>query len=188
MRLAIFLLGVLLLYLPAAGVAAQDESELERRAQKVDRSLICPVCPGETIDQSQVQLAKQMQAVVREKLQEGWTEGQIRDFFVERYGESVLAAPPKEGFNLIAWIVPPLGVAVGLLTLFLVIREMRRRRPVLADTPTRDTEDVAASGLEPYLAMVDHEMSAFGASPTSKPPPPLDEGAQDKRGPRREEA
>ena len=89
---------------------------LEERAQSINRSLICPVCPGETIEQAQVELAHQMRVLVREKLSEGWTRQEILEFFVQRYGEKVLSAPPKEGFNLIVWMVPPATLlAAGFL-------------------------------------------------------------------------
>ena len=91
-------------------VGTYTPEELEAVAYSIDRSLICPVCPAETIDQAQVQLAKQMRALVREKLAEGWSREQILDLFVESYGEDVLASPPKSGFNLLVWVVPPVGV------------------------------------------------------------------------------
>ena len=62
----------------------------EIKIQNVNRSLMCPVCPGESIDQSQHPLAVQMRNVVETKINEGWTENQVRDFFEERYGTAVL--------------------------------------------------------------------------------------------------
>ena len=126
---------------------------LEEQAQSIDRTLICPVCPGETIDQAQVELARQMRTVVREKLAEGMTRDEVLRFFVERYGESVLAAPPKEGFNLIAWIVPIVAVLIGVAAVVLVVRAMRASSPPLARAESRSEE-----GLEEYLAVVDMEI------------------------------
>ena len=152
-------MALLLAALLGCSNAAQEPS-LEERAQRLDRSLICPVCPGETIDQSQAALADQMQAVVREMLQAGRSEEQIRQFFVDRYGELVLAAPPKRGFNLVAWIVPPTGILGGFLVLALAVRAMRRHRPEAPDEVVSGTPH----GLEPYLALVDRELQQ-GALP-----------------------
>ena len=105
-----------------AACASDSPTSLEERAQSIDRTLICPVCPGETIDQAQVELARQMRTVVREKLAEGMTRDEVLQFFVDRYGESVLAAPPKDGFNLIAWVVPIVAVVVGVAVVALVVR------------------------------------------------------------------
>ena len=100
--------------------------EAERRASELNKSIMCPVCPGESIDQSQNALAAQMRAIVDEKLEEGWSEEQIKDFFVERYGPSVLLEPPPEGFGITAWIVPPLAFGLALASLYFTLRWMRR--------------------------------------------------------------
>ena len=104
----------------------EDVTPLERRAQELNRAIMCPVCPGESIDQSQNQLAAQMRGIVTQKLGQGWTENQIKDFFVERYGPSVLLEPQREGFTLLVWVLPPVGVLAAGLALYLALRMMRR--------------------------------------------------------------
>lgn len=158
-----------MLLLVSAAVAACTETaaqdDLERRAQRLDRTLICPLCPSETIDQSQVLLAAQMRAQVRERLAEGWSEEEIRQYFVDRYGERVLAAPPKQGFNLLAWVVPPVIVIASLLVLVWVVRQMqaRRRTPQASPGQTAEVRDDAA--LRPYLSLVDRESSGGAEAP-----------------------
>ena len=130
--LAVVLSGLLL----AVGCTTQyDVPPLERRAYELDKAIMCPVCPGESIDQSQNPLAAQMRAIVLEQLQEGRTESEIKDFFVERYGTSVLLEPPASGFSLVVWVLPPLAVGAAALTLFLALRLMRR--------PPADQPDIA---------------------------------------------
>ena len=163
---------VLLLTLALTGCfGARDSSSVEERAIGIDKSLICPVCPGETIDQSQVELAKQMRALVREKLAQGESEEEIRDFFVDRYGISVLAEPPKGGFNLMVWIVPPLALLGGGVALFLVVREMRRGSSSLS----QGSEELDEKALEPYLSLVDEELNSL--EPSYEP------GKGDSKGP-----
>ena len=130
-----------------------DQASLEERARSIDRSLICPVCPGETIDQAQVELAHQMRAVVREKLAAGWTRDQILQFFVDRYGEGVLAAPAKSGFNLVAWVVPFAAVGAGAVVLLVVLRAMRRGCGMAEEGLSPPEQE-----LEPYLSRVDQEL------------------------------
>ena len=132
-----------------------QEQGLEARAQQVDQSLICPVCPSETIDQSQVKLASQMRLTVREKLADGWSETEVLEFFVERYGEAVLAAPPKRGFSMIAWIAPIFLVVAGLTLLAYLVRKM-----VKDDTPNGvgsrfSRGDTIPEALMPYLEKID---------------------------------
>ena len=152
-----WLLGAVILTLVIVACGSDTPPSLEEQAQSIDKLLMCPVCPAETIDQAQVPLARDMQAFVREKLAEGWTKRQILDFFSapERYGPGVLAEPPKSGANLTIWVVPPIGVVLGAVGIFFTVRSMQRRR---ADAS--EEEDLSDEELEPYLAQVDAELEA----------------------------
>jgi cytochrome c-type biogenesis protein CcmH len=126
----------------------------EAEAQAIDRMLMCPVCPAETIDQAQVELARQMRQVVREMLVAGASREEILKFFVDRYGPDILAAPPKTGFNLLAWLFPAVGAVAALGTVWLVLRSMTARR---GGEPAAEPQTEA--DLEPYLATVDRELA-----------------------------
>ena len=132
--------------------SAYDEAE----AQSIDRMLMCPVCPAQTIDQTEVPLAKQMRAQVRELLASGATRKEVLDWFAapERYGPGVLAEPPRSGYNLIAWIVPGVIVAAALAGGLLTLRAMRRRTD---ESPPDATDE--ADELQPYLAAVDRDLA-----------------------------
>ncbi len=147
--LPVLLLGLVLTFYACA---SETPPSLEERAQSIDKQLICLQCPGETIDQSQVELAAQMRAVVREKLEDGWSRDEILEYFVESYDEAVLAAPPKEGFGLLAWVVPPVGLAGALVLLLLVVRSMRVRG---------EPADSQSGQMGEYLAMADAEMEGI---------------------------
>ena len=155
---------------PAASAQTPNE-ELEEEAQAIDRMIMCPVCPAETIDQAQVEISFQMRAVVREMLAEGRTREEILDYFADRYGQDILAAPPKSGANLLAWILPIVGVAAALGALFLVIRAMTGRRAVTVPAAPGVSADAQASEamsgpptidpeLSPYLEIVDRRLAA----------------------------
>lgn len=132
-------------------VPAPDD--LEARAREIDRLLICPVCPGETLDQSQADLAKQMRALVRQMLAEGKGREEILQYFVDRYGPMVLAEPPRRGFFTLAWVMPGVAVAVGLGLLALALRALTRRPPPAPEASPDPPEDLA-----PYLARVDRDL------------------------------
>lgn len=168
-------LPLILLLLAACRGLGPAES-LERRAQEIDRALICPICPSETIDQSQVELAKQMRALVREMLAQGKSRGEILDFFSQSYGPGVLAAPPTEGFTLLVWLVPPLALAGGGLALWLALQGMRR---AAAEKP-RPAPGAAAPELDRYLRQVDQELQGDRAIPAL--PPEEREQASGERG------
>ena len=129
--------------------AAYDESE----AQAIDRMLMCPVCPAESIDQAQVPLARQMRQRVREMLTAGADRQEILEYFADRYGQDVLAAPPKSGVNLLAWILPIVGVVAALAAGLLVIRAMTSNNKDEGGAADSETD------LEPYLAVVDRSLA-----------------------------
>jgi cytochrome c-type biogenesis protein CcmH len=139
-------------------------------AYAIDGMLMCPVCPAETIGQAQVPIARQMRALVREKLAMGATRQEILDFFAQRYGPGILAAPPKSGLNLVAWIFPMAGVAAALLGGLLVLRLMSNRPA----NPTPPAPGGAGSedDLGPYLAMVDRELARRQNLPATGPARP----------------
>ena len=127
---------------------------MESRAQQLNETIMCPVCPGESIDQSQNMLAAQMRGVVDEKLSEGWTDEQIRDFFVERYGPSVLMEPPREGLSLAAWALPALVLVLASAALFFTARAMTRGRRGDAERNADPAEALSDDELAHYSALV----------------------------------
>lgn len=142
--------GVLLL---GCSNAQSDVPPLEQRAHALNKSIMCPVCPGESIDQSQIALAVQMRGIVSEKLANGWSDRQIREFFVERYGPSVLLEPPTEGVSLAVWLLPPIGVAAAIAVFVFVLRQMRRK-PAEASIEGGD-DTMSDDELQPYYERIE---------------------------------
>ena len=129
----------------------------EEEAQAIDEMLMCPVCPAESIDQAQVPLAKQMRQRVRELLAEGATRQEVLDYFADRYGQDVLASPPKSGVNLLAWALPIAGLLAALVAVLLVLRAMKGRGREPVNAPLADGAD--DEDLAPYLAAVDRSLA-----------------------------
>ncbi len=136
---------------------APEGSYDEEEAQAIDQMLMCPVCPAESIDQAQVPLAKQMRQRVRELLAEGATRQEVLDYFADRYGQNVLASPPKSGVNLLAWALPIAGLLAALVAVFFVLRAMKGS----GDGPAGDApvDGAEAAELAPYLAAVDRSLA-----------------------------
>ncbi|HYI15367.1 MAG TPA: cytochrome c-type biogenesis protein [Thermomicrobiales bacterium] len=125
----------------AAGVVAQDVYTDE--TLEISRKLQCPVCDGQTVADSTSKLAGQMRAIIDEKVRAGESEEQIIDYFVARYGESVVSEPPKSGFSLALWWMPVVVVGLGAVVVGLFVRERTRpeaRRQAIADGPDSDEE------------------------------------------------
>ncbi len=137
---------------------ASREATLEERAYALDRQLMCPVCDGQTVDQSNAQMSLDMKGVIRKKLKAGESEGEILDYFAARFGDSVLASPPATGFAVVVWIVPPAAILLSVILLAVVMRRMKRRES--GDEPTD-------ADLGDYLAQVDLELGLDKADGTA---------------------
>jgi len=114
---AFVLVGLLL----AAGTA-QAGPTLDDQIQAIANELMCPVCAGQTVAESGAQLAVQMRAIIRERLQQGQNREQIIAYFVAQFGEGVLAAPPRRGLGLLLWLSLPIAVGIGIFVLLKVVR------------------------------------------------------------------
>ena len=113
-----------------------EVSELDSRTNSLNKSIMCPICPGESIDQSQNELAGHMRRIVREQIEEGKTDSEVREYFVERYGPVVLLEPSTSGIGLIAWIVPPVGLLIAGCSdaIDLIVMKRRRNEEVVDDS------------------------------------------------------
>jgi cytochrome c-type biogenesis protein CcmH len=149
-------LVVSLLALLAVGAA--HASEAHPTLAEVEKEVICPVC-HETLDLSTSPIADRMRAYIQQRIAAGDTKSEIKQKLVAQFGEGVLAAPPKRGFNLLAWLLPLAGVVAGAVTLALLARRWSRTRPEPAPA------DASANGrppLDPELERrLDEELARF---------------------------
>jgi cytochrome c-type biogenesis protein CcmH len=72
-------------------------------------------------------MAEEMRAEIEAKLDAGISPEEIIQDFVAMYGETVLSAPTKRGFNLTAWVIPFGAIAGGLALLSLIVRGFAKR-------------------------------------------------------------
>ena len=99
---------------------------LEDRVADVSAKLMCPVCEGQSVAESNSQLARDMRALVRKQLEEGKTGEEIVAYFVSSYGETILAAPRPRGFAAVLWVLPVLSVLIGAAIILRTIRSYRK--------------------------------------------------------------
>jgi len=102
---------------------------LERRARDISAGLRCLVCQNQSIDDSDAPLAKDLRVLVRERLQAGDSDGQVRDFIVRRYGEFVLLKPAFGVHTAVLWLSPILVLSAGAAGLLLTLRRRQRAAP-----------------------------------------------------------
>ena len=85
-------------------VSAQKATPSDDEVNAIARQLYCPVCENIPLDVCPTPACAQWRALIREKLAEGWSEEQIKQYFADQYGTRVLAEPPREGFSLLIWL------------------------------------------------------------------------------------
>jgi cytochrome c-type biogenesis protein CcmH len=121
----------------------------EARARALGREIRCMVCQNQSIEDSEVSLARDLRLIVRERITAGDSDGQIMAFLHARYGDFVLLKPPFAWSTAVLWATP----LVALLAGFGLIVSMRRRAAQAAAAPPPLTEDerrrLAALGLPP---------------------------------------
>ena len=107
----------------------------EHVVHELAAQLRCVVCQTLSVADSPSETANQMRQIIRERLAAGETPEQVRQYFVQRYGEWILLAPPKEGFNLLVWVVPFVGLGAGLVLVVIVLRRWSRKPAAVPSTP-----------------------------------------------------
>lgn len=124
---ALILCLCLLFALPALAVQPDEvlsDPVLEARAREISKVLRCPVCQGETIDESNAPISRDLRLYLRERLVAGDSDREVIDAVTERFGEFVLFEPPARGANWLLYLAGPL---MALLALFAGWRFIRSR-------------------------------------------------------------
>ena len=110
-----------LMFLALATAPLADPAQ-EARAQALEREIRCVVCQNEPIAQSTADVAADMRSLVRERIQAGDSDAEIRAFFRQRYGDFVLLRPPFDPRTWALWAAPAALAAFGLAGLWALRR------------------------------------------------------------------
>ena len=144
--------AALALLLLAAGTArAVEPSEmlkdpaLEARARAISKELRCLVCQNQSIDDSNADLAHDLRLIVRERLQAGDSDDQVKAYLVARYGDFILLDPPFKAKTLLLWAGPGALLVLGAGVMVLAYR--RRRAVVSPPAPLSEEEQKRLAGL-----------------------------------------
>jgi len=123
---------------------------------RIAKQMYCPVCENEPLDACRTAACQQWRAQIGQMLSEGQSEQQIKDYFVARYGVRVLAQPPAQGTSLWLYVLPIVGLIVGVAIVVWLLRHLRARgaqAPVGAAAPP-------ASG-DAYTDQVERDLKDF---------------------------
>ena len=127
----------------APELAQPADVDVEPLTVDIASELRCPVCQGLSVADSQAETAVAMYERIKELVRLGYSEDQIDTYFVQRYGDWVLLAPPADGLGILLWVLPAL-FTIGVLPLVLFLTR-KRRTPEVAE---------AADESDPYIQKV----------------------------------
>lgn len=138
----------------AVGAAAAQTPQpvSDNDVNRVAGQMYCPVCENIPLDVCPTQACAQWRDLIREKLAMGWSDQQVKDYFVAQYGDRVLAEPPRRGLNWLVYILPPIFFVAGAFILYRVLRGMRRATAQPKITPAADQQK------DPYMNRLEEEL------------------------------
>lgn len=138
----------MLLMLASASAAAEDE--VGRAARDLSGELMSPFCPGRTLADCPSPDAAHLRRQIEARLEAGESTEAIVAAFTEQYGEALLAAPPRSGWGMVAWVVPGLAVCTAGALLVLWLRR-HRAAPAGPPSPAAPADPRLAAELDRLL-------------------------------------
>lgn len=124
----------------AVAQKAAADSILDARTRDVASQLRCPVCQGLSIQDSPSELSQQMRDIVKQQLAQGRTPDEVKQYFVERYGEWILMRPAAHGFNWMVYALPLLALGAGGAVIAVAFRRWTAVSPQAVESPTASRE------------------------------------------------
>jgi cytochrome c-type biogenesis protein CcmH len=142
------LMFVLALSAPFAGSAREavpvgQDPAIEARMMALAQELRCLVCQNQTLADSQAELAADLRQEIRELMQKGQSDEQIKRYLVARYGDFVLYRPPLKPTTWLLWFGPALLLLGGLTALYAVLLRRRRLAPAEPLNPDQEKRALA---------------------------------------------
>ena len=130
--------------------AKSGATSLDSRVNSLAAQLRCPACQGESVADSNSDVAASIRGVIRQRMQQGESDQQITNFLESRY-PGISLAPSTSGIGRLAWIAPPLLILGGLGLLAALVANWRsrsEREPVIVDQEyvRRVRSELAAGG------------------------------------------
>ena len=152
-----FLLGILF---TGVALAQSKNPPTDDQVNAIAHKLYCPVCENTPLDVCPTDACKDWRELIRTMLSQGKTEAEILQYFVDQYGDRVLATPPvTTKFNWIIYIVPPVIILAGAIILFLALKEWTKPKTV-ASVPggMRDVQSGPSPEKDDYVARLEEEL------------------------------
>tara|TARA_Y100000589_G_scaffold127239_1_gene121147 strand:- start:3006 stop:3455 length:450 start_codon:yes stop_codon:yes gene_type:complete len=118
---------------------AGDPETPSERAASLAATIACPQCSGQPVSESSAPIAQVIRAEIKEQVDQGRSNSEIRAYYVEQYGQWVNLNPSSSGFDSLVWISPFLVVGIALGGLVLAFS--RRKSDSTGIELTKDEEE-----------------------------------------------
>ena len=118
---------------------AGDSATPSERAASLAATIACPQCSGQPVSESSAPIAQVIRAEIKEQVDQGRSDSEIRAYYVEQYGQWVNLNPSSSGFDSLVWISPFLVVGIALGGLVLAFS--RRKSDSTGIELTKDEEE-----------------------------------------------
>ncbi len=102
---------------------SQNDLAIEARLKSLSTELRCLVCQNTTLADSNAPLAEDLRKEIRELMQQGKSDEEVKAYLVERYGDFVLYRPPVQSNTMLLWFGPFIMLLIGAITLFVVLKK-----------------------------------------------------------------
>jgi len=157
-RLFLFIAFFSVAMLPGVKALAQDAPSpvTDDDVNQVASQLYCPVCENTPLDVCATTACADWRTEIRDMLEAGRSEEEVKSYFAERYGKRVLAEPNIRGVDILVWLLPPLGVLAGAFLLSRSLRFQPQPDPSAAEAALIDGEFDPAD-----ISRVEQELREF---------------------------
>ena len=95
------------------------------RAHELATELRCPDCQALSVADSDSSSAEAIRADLLRRTKAGESDAEIRQVYIDRYGESILLKPTSTGLGLLVWVLPVVALALGAVGLGLAFAKWR---------------------------------------------------------------
>ncbi len=146
-------LGILAGALIYRSAVAQSPTPTDDQVNAIAHQLYCPVCENTPLDVCPTEACRQWRDLIRQQLSQGWTDDQIKQYFVTQYGVRVLAEPPATGLNWLIYVLPPVIILAGVYLLFRAMRSWTR-----SGAPTKASPAEPEAPQDEYTRRMEEEL------------------------------
>lgn len=151
----VIFLGIFFALISTQSASAQNISPpTDDEVNAIAKELYCPVCENTPLDVCPTQACAQWRDMIREKLSQGFSADEIKEYFVNQYGDRVLAEPPRRGLNWLVYILPPMFFLGGVVLVYRSLRNAQMNKSLSTLPEKIDDSD-------PYLKEMEEALKIF---------------------------